>query len=121
MDAERIVSAFNACINARDLAGLSDLMTDNHRFIDTADNVVSGKAACVGAWRGFFAAFSDYRNVFERIEVRGDDVTVAGRSECSDARLQGPALWSAKVAGEAVVEWRVWEDTPDHRATLGLS
>jgi hypothetical protein len=77
------VIAFNACINARDLEGLSACMTDGHVFIDTAGHRVAGKAACVGAWRGFFAAFPDYENVFERIVERGDGAVVEGHSNCS--------------------------------------
>lgn len=120
MDAERIVSDFNACINARDIVGLSALMTDNHSFIDTADTVVAGKAACLGAWRGFFAAFPDYRNVFERMETHGDLVVVAGHSECSEPQLEGPALWSARVVDAAVAEWRVYADNATNRTRLGL-
>jgi ketosteroid isomerase-like protein len=63
--AHRIVSAFNACVSRRDIDGLAKLMTRNHVFIDAADNMTKGKKRCIAAWRGFFAAFPDYRNIFE--------------------------------------------------------
>src|SRR5262245_25320507 len=94
--AERTVTAFNDCINARNLAGLAGWMTDDHCFIDADDSVVSGKSACIEAWRGFFAAFPDYRNVFVTVRVRGELVAIAGHSEWSDTRLDGPALWTAR-------------------------
>lgn len=66
------------------------------------------------------AAFPDYRNVLERFVVNGAEVAIAGRSECSDARLNGPALWAAKVADGKVSAWRVYTDTLKNRALLGL-
>ena len=107
-DAVSTVLAFNDAINARDLAALADLMTDTHRFIDSAGGTVEGKPACVEAWRGFFDAFADYRNVFEdAAEVESGVVLVRGRSECSVQELDGPAEWRAVVRGGRVEEWRV--------------
>lgn len=120
MSASEAAAAFNACINARDLEALAVRMTDDHKFIDTAGAEISGKAACVAAWRAFFDAFPDYENVFKRVIERGDTVIVEGYARCTDARLAGPALWSAKIARDRVREWRVWEDTPANRTTLGL-
>jgi hypothetical protein len=71
-------------------------------------------------WRGFFAAFPDYRNIFDQLEVEGDRVIVVGRSTCSDGRLDGPALWTAKVRDGRLAEWRVYSDTPTNRHTLGV-
>jgi ketosteroid isomerase-like protein len=100
--------SFNDCITRRDIGGLSRLMSDDHVFIDSADNIVSGKTRCVEAWQGFFAAFPDYRNHFARVLLAGDKVVMIGHSVCSDTRLAGPALWTAKVEGDLVSEWRVY-------------
>jgi hypothetical protein len=43
---ELTVIAFNEAINRRDLTALTALMTDDHRFVDSADDVVDGNAAC---------------------------------------------------------------------------
>jgi ketosteroid isomerase-like protein len=114
------VVSFNDCITARDLPALAALMTDDHVFIDTEDSAVRGKVACVAAWKGFFAAFPDYRNVFEQMSTRGESVVVAGRSECSDARLNGAVLWSANVRDGLIAEWRVYEDNDANRAALSV-
>lgn len=110
------VVAFNEAINARDLAALGRLMHERHRFIDSAGATIEGKAACLQAWRGFFAAFPDYRNVFD--EIRRDTtgaVQVRGRSECSTPALDGPARWRALVKDGLVLQWQV-SDVGTHDA-----
>ena len=120
VDLRALTITFNEHINGRDLDGLAALMTDDHVFIDTTGHAIRGKAQCLEAWRGFFTAFPDYRNIFDRLEVDGDRLAVVGRSSCSDVRLDGPALWAAKVREGKLAEWRVYEDTPTNRFTLGL-
>jgi ketosteroid isomerase-like protein len=88
-----VVVRFNDCINGRDLDGLSALMSDDHTFVDSAGGAVVGRRACREAWRGFFAAYPDYRNVFTSMSVVGDVVTVVGsrcvRIRCWPGRRSG--------------------------------
>jgi ketosteroid isomerase-like protein len=114
------VLRFNDCITNRDIDALAALMTDDHRFIDPAGHVVVGKASVLSAWKGFFASFPDYRNVFDRIGPSDGVVVIAGHSTCSDKRLDGPALWRARVRDGKVAEWQVYDDTPEHRRELRL-
>jgi ketosteroid isomerase-like protein len=105
---EAIVVAFNDAINARDLAALGGLMDDEHQFVDSAGATVTGKAACLDAWRGFFEAFPDYRNIFEDVRSAGAGVVeVRGRSVCSEPTLTGPARWRAVVRDGRVLVWQV--------------
>ena len=120
-DARRLVLAFNDCINARDVVGLASLMTDDHAFIDTEGNSVSGRGACLDAWRRFFSAFPDYRNTFEQLIEYDEIIVISGYSTCADPRLSGPALWTAKVRDSRVAEWRVLEENDAHRGSLGLT
>ena len=121
-DAKAATVRFNAMINARDADGLASLMTDGHAFIDTAGHVVSGKQAGREVWSGFFAAFPTYRNVLTFLHEQDGDVVVAGHSVCSDhPDLEGSALWTARVEGNLVSEWRVYDDTPEARRQLGIS
>jgi endonuclease VIII len=101
--------AFNDCINARDLDGLAALMTDDHTFVDAAGGTVEGKPACTEAWRGFFDAFPDYRNVFASLLADGGTVTAAGHAQCSVPALAGPARWTATIRDGKVARWRVAE------------
>jgi ketosteroid isomerase-like protein len=116
-----IVLQFNGCINSRDLEGVAALMTADHTFIDSANAEVHGKERVVEAWKGFFAHFPDYRNIFERVESRDHLVAIRGRSTCSEQLLDGPALWTATVRDDKVAEWRVYKDTPENRAALNFS
>jgi ketosteroid isomerase-like protein len=113
--------AFNDCITRRDIDSLAKLMTNDHVFIDTEGNSVSGKEACIRAWTSFFEAFPDYRNVFEAVTVSCDEVIALGHSVCGDDRLAGPAIWLAKVTGGSVSQWRVLEDTAANRALLRIA
>jgi len=96
-------------------------MTHDHAFIDSDNNVRSGKNDVLNAWRGFFEAFPDYRNLWASV-TSGDGVLIAiGRSVCaSEPQLDGPAIWTAKTRGERVSEWRVYEDTLENRTLLGV-
>lgn len=115
-----VATRFNDRINHRDAAGLAALMTDDHRFVDAEGNAVSGKQACLAAWRGFFDSFPDYRNVFTSLTAQADVVAIVGYSECSQPGLAGPALWAATVRGVLVAEWRVYDDTSGNRVRLGV-
>src|SRR5215510_3210211 len=121
MDPRTLTVTFNEHINNRDVDGIARLMTGDHTFIDSAAHETRGKAKCLEAWRGFFTSFPDYRNIFDRLEVENDRVVVVGRSTCSDVRLDGPALWTARVRDDRLAEWRVYEDTPTNRRTLGIA
>jgi ketosteroid isomerase-like protein len=118
---DQIAGAFNDAINARDLDALRALMADGHTFVDTAGTVLEGAERVLDAWRGFFAAFPDYRNEWaEEIPVR-DGVIALGRSVCATApELDGRAIWKAKVADDKVAEWRVLKDTPANRRSLRI-
>ncbi|HEY9368834.1 nuclear transport factor 2 family protein [Streptomyces sp.] len=115
-----VVVRFNDRINAQDVEGLALLMSGDHVFVDSAGSRIEGRQACIEAWRGFFAAFPDYRNVFTSMRAAGDLVTVEGRSVCTQPALAGPALWTARASGRQLAEWRVHEDSPANRLRLGL-
>lgn len=120
MDPTAVAARFNGYINRRDVDGLATLMSDDHRFIDSEATTVSGKHACLDAWRGFFDSFPDYRNVFTSLTARDDVVSIVGYSQCAEPSLAGPAIWTATIQGETVTEWRVYPDTADTRAILGV-
>jgi hypothetical protein len=65
--------------------------------------------------------FPSYRNDFTTVEALGDIVVMTGHSICSEhSALEGPAVWTARVVGDLVAEWRVHEDFTTVRATLRL-
>lgn len=116
-----IALAFNGRINARDPVGLAALMADNHAFIDKAGARMVGKDSCFAAWRRFFAMFPDYRNEISDVVEGSGCVILVGRSVCADPGLSGPALWTARIDGGAVSEWRVMDDSIVSRQAIGLA
>jgi ketosteroid isomerase-like protein len=99
---------FNERINQRDVEGLAELMTDDHTFIDSGGNVTKGKNVMKDGWREFFKKYPDYRNKFTCVTVQDDVVVIVGYSTCSFKPLDGPNIWTAKIRGERVSEWRVY-------------
>jgi ketosteroid isomerase-like protein len=119
-DPKLVVLQFNECINKRDIDGLASIMTEDHTFIDSSNEVHTGKEMMVPGWKDFFRSYPDYRNHFSVVESRQDLVLVIGHSTCSYEPLDGPALWTAKIENDLVQEWRVYLDTEENRALLDL-
>ncbi len=120
MDPKAVISSFKEHLNRRNLDGLSSIIGDRLAFIDSSGHTIMGKKACLDAWEEFCRLFPDYQHVFEEIVVNGPAVTIRGHSTCSDKRIQGPALWSARIMDGKVNEWRVYRDTEEKRKELGL-
>jgi uncharacterized protein (TIGR02246 family) len=98
---------FNDRINQQDPEGLAELMTDDHKFIDSSGNITLGKDAMKEGWKEFFKKYPDYRNKFTTITVQDNVVVMVGYSTCSTKQLEGPNTWTAKIRGGRVSEWRV--------------
>lgn len=103
-------------INAHDVEGIAELISDDHTFIDAHGNELHGKDKMIAGWRGYFEWFPDY--YIEVTEVFEDDDRLAlfgfaggsfkGKSSES-WRL--PAAWKAMVNDGRVVLWQVFVDT----------
>lgn len=110
-DIMNIAMKFNEKIDQRDVEGLSELMTDDHAFIDSDGTVTRGKEIMKSGWKDFFSQFPDYKNVFNCVTVQNGIAVMVGYSNCSNKLLDGPNVWTAKVVGNQVAEWRViWLD-----------
>src|SRR2546427_9814488 len=77
MSNKRTLLSFIDRINAHDVEGLAELMSDDHTFIDAHGNQVSGKKKMTAGWRGYFEWFPDYcievNEVFEENDALGSD------------------------------------------------
>jgi ketosteroid isomerase-like protein len=105
-DVMMVALRFNEKINQRDLDGLVELMTADHTFIDTSGNRDKNMKE---GWRQFFKNHPDYRNIFTSVTVESNVVIMVGYSTCSnEPRLNGPSMWTAKVRGRRISEWRVY-------------
>jgi len=111
MNSSKLMSValrFNERINQRDLKGLVELMTEDHTFIDSDGKITKGRDVMKEGWKAFFETYPDYRNVFTCVTVQSKVVVMVGYSTCSHKPLAGPNIWTAKVRGNRVSEWRVY-------------
>lgn len=116
-----VATEFNDHVNDANLRALASLLSEDHRFIDSLGNMVTGKPACIAAWNGFFQAFPGYSNTFERFHEVDRTVLITGFSKCPTHReLTGPAIWTATVVADRLTEWRVFEDNIVNRMALGI-
>jgi len=106
-----IALKFNEKINNQDTEGLAELMTYDHIFIDSDNTVTKGKETMIRGWKEFFRRYPDYQNTFTNVTTQNNIVIMIGYSTCSHKPLNGPNIWTAKIRGERVSEWRViWLD-----------
>ena len=110
LEPEIVAMQFHECINNRNIDGLSELMTDDHVFIDMANTRIEGKSNVISiAWKPFFRLFSNYRNVIEKVSVKNQTVIMHGYSVCSDERLDNlHVVWVAEVVDNKVKSWRIY-------------
>ena len=55
-----LITAFNKAVNTRDMMRLDQMITEDHRFIDSDGSVISGKLVVIRAWSYFFSRYPDY-------------------------------------------------------------
>jgi ketosteroid isomerase-like protein len=111
---------FNECINSQDIQGLSDLMTEDHTFIDRKEEVFAGKETMTEGWIEFFDSFPEYRNTFLRVESQGDTVVLYGYATWERGSEPDYAIWTARIENDLVAEWRIYEDTEENRRRWNL-
>jgi ketosteroid isomerase-like protein len=138
-DPQSVALGFVAAINAADVDRLAALMTEDHEFIDTLNQSFRGRGPMREGWVGYYRLFPDYQIFLDRVLAGGDVVTLAGSTNGTLSEfgrealrradgtlpgmdeLQGPALWTARIEGDKVAQWRVYWDTPATRAALGIA
>jgi len=117
--AERTVAEFIERINAHDVAGLCERMTDDHRFTDATGSSFQGRDAMRANWEEYLRMMPDFRIAATTLFARGKVVAAFGTAsgtyapdgKLTDAnRWSMPAAWRAVVRGSKVAEWQVFVD-----------
>ena len=116
MTNKKTIDAFIRSINAHDVEGLGELMSDDHRFIDARGNEVESKEKMIAGWRAYFEWFPDYAiEVNEMFENSGTFAMFgfAGGSFKGNpqASWRLPAAWKGVVKDGRVALWQVFADT----------
>jgi len=106
-------------INQHDADKLAEYMTEDHVFIDSLGQSISGRENMRSGWRAYFAFCPDYWVSHEEILSDGRLVAVfgaAGGTIAADGKLppenkwRASAAWLAIVDGGLIKEWRVYAD-----------
>ena len=99
-------------INQRDVDKLTELMTEDHTFIDSLGNSNQGREKMRAGWRGYYTMCPDYWVSHEQIFENGSLVAVFGFAggTISGTKWKIPAAWLGVVENGRVKEWRVYAD-----------
>jgi predicted SnoaL-like aldol condensation-catalyzing enzyme len=119
-DPKFVALQFNEYINNHDVKGLASLMTEDHTFIDRANEITKGKDVMTKGWIDFFESFPAYKNTFIRVESHDDLVILIGYAYWSEKDKYDPAIWTAMIKDDLVAEWRIFEDTEENRKSLKI-
>jgi hypothetical protein len=76
--AETVAHLFVRAINRQDAGGLADLMTQEHRFVDSLGNVVIGRQEARSGWETYFQMVPDYAITVQESYGAGPVVVMLG-------------------------------------------
>ena len=110
-----IALLFNDHINHQNINGISNLMAEDHRFIDRAGEEVIGKERMLKGWSEFFELFPEYQNIFEKVERIGNLVILFSYAIWRTGEVPDRAIWTATIENNLVSEWHIYEDTLENR------
>ena len=109
---------FNQCINDHNIDGISNLMSEDHIFIDRHGDKYGDM---VNGWIEFFNNFPTYKNVFTRVESRKNIVILIGYAIWSRNSLEKDhAIWTATIENDLVSKWQIFDDTEENRKRLKI-
>jgi len=124
---QTVAHAFVKAINHRDIDKLSELMSDDHRFVDSLGTVVQGREKMRDGWAGYFRMVPDYTVTVDETFSEGAIVVMLGSAEgtyAKDGQLlpenfwRTPAAWRAQIKDEKIAEWRVYADNEPIRQLM---
>ena len=126
--ARAAVRAFIAAINQGNAAQLTELMTEDHTFVDSGGNVESGRSAMTKGWNEYFRMFPDFKVEVQCMLDDGNLVAAFGsasgtyngkRGLVSENRIEMPAAWKAVVEDGKVKFWQVYADWTEGSRIIG--
>ena len=116
---ETIVRDFIRLFNERRVDDFSDLLTDDHLFVDALGKTIRGKRSTREAWSKYFHMVPAYRIEIDEIERSEDRFDIRGRASGAGRGTNPPATsweidasWSAVVRDGKIAEWRVGGESP---------
>ncbi len=124
---ESVVLAFVNAINRQDVDALMEMMTPEHRFVDSLGSMVEGREKMRAGWRAYLDMVPDYKIAVEENYRDGSVVVMLGEARGTFApdgkmraenRWRTPAAFRALVEKGKVAEWRVFADNEPIRRCM---
>jgi uncharacterized protein (TIGR02246 family) len=125
-----VATAFVRAIGRQDADSLAELMTSDHRFIDSLGNLVEGREKMRAGWTGYFHMVPDYTLAIEETYTEGPVVLLLGVAQGTytadgilkpENRWQTPVVIRAFVQDGKLAEWRVYADNEPIRKLMNRS
>ena len=124
MQTEQAANEFVHAINRHDIDAISELMSEDHCFIDSGGAKVTGREQIQKAWQGYLGMVPDYRiritetiavdNLVALFGLASGTYAPSGRLD-PDKYWEIPAAWLATVIEDKIREWRVYADNEPMR------
>ena len=121
------VLAFIQAINRHEIASITNLMTNDHEFVDSLGATTRGKEQMRQAWIAYMFMIPDYTITALDVLTQGDVVVVTGSASGTVAvsgalppanRWEFPIALRAEVRDGKVARWQVFADNEPVRAIL---
>ncbi len=123
----RVTQAFVDRINHQDTDGLAELMTEDHRFIDSMGQIMTSRETMRQGWKYYFAMVPDYALTPKSWLSDGAVVIMLGTAggtyspdgvRTPERSWSCPAACRALIRGTLVAEWQVYADNEPIRQLM---
>ena len=108
---ESVVLAFVNAINRQDVDALMEMMTPEHRFVDSLGSMVEGREKMRAGWRAYFDMVPDYKIAVEETYRDGSVVVMLGEARgtfAPDGKMRAENRWRTPAAFRALWKKARW-------------
>lgn len=115
----KVVRDFIESINSASIDRICNLMTNDHEFIDSQGNKMTGNENLRKAWIAYFSLFPDYKIEITDILQNDSIIVMLGYASGTYKNFKTadnsnywrvPASWKAIVVDEKIKLWQVYAD-----------
>jgi ketosteroid isomerase-like protein len=117
---EKIFYDFVAAINEHSVDKIYHLMAEDHKFIDSYSNEISGNDKMKAGWIGYFNWFPDYNIEITDLFIKNNTIGAFGFASGSyhgskpndpGNYFRIPAVWKVVIENNKIKLWQVYADT----------
>ena len=117
---KKVFDDFVDAINEHNVEKLYSLMTEDHKFIDSYGNEVSGKDKMRSGWIEYFHWFPDYNIEITDLFIENNTIAAFGFAGGSfqgskynylENYFRIPAAWKVTIENDKIKLWQVYADT----------